>query len=82
MKHPIINILILSLIFYSCNKNENSELTIVSGVIHSSDAKKVYLSKIDHFDYLNNEYLIDSSSISEDGNFEFSPHDLSTDLIF
>jgi len=56
-------------------------MTIVSGVIHSADAKKVYLSKIDHFDYLNNKYVIDSSLISEDGNFEFSPHDLSSNLI-
>lgn len=69
------------MIIYSCDGNEDSEMTTISGVIHSPDSKKVYLSKIDHFDYMNNGYIIDSSDISEDGKFKFSAHDLSSNLI-
>lgn len=54
------------------SKLNNSDKMVISGKLFSSKSKMIYLNKIDHFDYLNDEYTIDSTSVSENGEFKFN----------
>ncbi len=54
---------------------------VISGKLFSSKSKMIYLNKIDHFDYFNDEYTIDSTSVSENGEFKFNSQNLSSELV-
>lgn len=82
MKSAII-LLASIFILISC-KRQNSETkkTItISGKLISDKSKIVYLKMIDNFNYLTNNYLIDSTTISEDGKFEFKIEQLPSNLL-
>jgi hypothetical protein len=69
------------LLVLSCSKKSGKEGTTISGTLHSSESRTVYLNLIDHFDFLNDEYNIDSTSVSEDGTFVFEGQNLESKLI-
>ncbi len=58
-----------------------SPRTTISGTLQESDAKTVYLNEIDHFDYFNNAWALDSTIVAEDGSFTFKSLDLSGKLV-
>lgn len=76
-----LTILFTVIIISSCNGQKESEEIIISGKLFSSKTKTVYLNEIDHFDYLNDRFTIDSTSISENGEFVFKSQNLASKLI-
>lgn len=54
---------------------------MISGKIKSTDSGTVYLNEINHFDNLNENYTIDSTSISKNGEFKFKKHNLNSKLV-
>ncbi len=81
MKLNLLTILLSSFLILSCNnKNENKE-TSISGKLFSSKSKTVYLNIVDHFDYLNDGFTIDSTSVSENGKFTFNSRNLDSKLV-
>lgn len=48
-----------------------SSKTIIKGRIVSKTAQKIYLKKIDNFNYLQNDYILDSVVLDDTGRFEF-----------
>ncbi|MDB9799000.1 hypothetical protein OAB80_03350, partial [Flavobacteriaceae bacterium] len=59
----------MTLAIFSC-KEENSEkkkLITISGKLISSESKIVYLKMIDNFDYLTDNYIVDSTLVSSNG---------------
>lgn len=73
-------IIYLLFIIVSCNKT-HSHGTIISGKITPSNTKTVYLNIVDNFDYLNDQYTIDSTFVSQTGDFTFSTQDLDAKLV-
>jgi hypothetical protein len=67
--------------FTSCNSQIKSESVSISGKLFSSKSKTVYLNKIDHFDYLDDQYTIDSTTVSENGEFKFNAQNLNSQLV-
>ena len=74
-------IIFSAIIVLSCDNKTEKDGTIISGKLISSKAKTIYLNTINHFDNLNENYTIDSTSISENGEFEFNKHNLSSKLV-
>lgn len=74
-------ILSSAIIILSCNKKTNKDGTIISGKLMSSKAKTIYLNLIDNFDYLSDEFIIDSTSVSETGEFIFNSQNLNSKLV-
>lgn len=73
------NVLIVTI--SSCTNPTISPTTTISGRIINSDASYIYLNRIDHFDYLNNDYVIDSTTISANGEFQFVLENLESELV-
>lgn len=79
----ILLLFILTLAIFSC-KEENSEkkkLLTISGKLISSESKIVYLKMIDNFDYLTDNYIVDSTLVSSNGHFEFKIEHLPSNLL-
>ena len=74
-------LLFSAIMILSCDNKTEIEGTIISGKLNSPKSKTVYLNLINHFDNLNENYTIDSTSISENGEFEFNKHNLSSKLV-
>jgi hypothetical protein len=79
----IIILLALTFIFISCKKDssETKKAITISGKLISSESKIVYLKMIDNFNYLTNNYLIDSTTVSSEGKFEFRLDYLPSNLL-
>ncbi len=75
----LITILVLTII--SCDKGNEKNGTVISGKINSTDSGMVYLNEINHFDNLSENYTIDSTSISKNGEFKFKEHNLNSKLV-
>jgi len=69
------------IIILSCNQKTEKPGTIISGRINQTESQTVYLNEINHFDNLNENYIIDSTSISENGEFIFKKHNLNSKLV-
>ena len=81
MKLNLFTILLSSFLIFSCSDKEENKETLISGKLFSSKAKTVYLNIIDHFDYLNDGFTIDSTSVSENGEFMFNRQNLDSKLV-
>jgi hypothetical protein len=83
-KHLMKNlylILFSVIIILSCDHKTEKSGTIISGRINQTESQTVYLNEINHFDNLNENYIIDSTSISENGEFIFKKHNLNSKLV-
>jgi hypothetical protein len=80
MKNLYIIIFSVILIL-SCDNKKEKTGTIISGKLNSTKSKTVYLNRVNHFDNLNENYTIDSTSISENGDFKFEKQNLTSELV-
>ena len=80
-KRKLFLIAILVLAILSCNRGNENVGTIINGKIYSTDSGMVYLNEINHFDNLNENYTIDSTSISKNGEFKFKKQNLNSKLV-
>jgi hypothetical protein len=74
-------IIFSAIIVLSCDNKTEKTGTIISGKLNSSKSKTIYLNSVNHFDNLNENYTIDSTSVSENGEFKFKKHNLSAELV-
>lgn len=83
MKNLYLIILLITIL--SCNKTTEKTRTIISGKVDSPQSKTVYLNVINHFDNFNENYTLDSTSISKSGEFKFKfkfkKHNLTSKLV-
>lgn len=77
----IFTLLLLFTILLSCTRQNNEVGIIISGRIISPKSHMVYLNEVNHFNNLNENYTIDSTSVSETGEFVFKKHNLQSKLI-
>ena len=69
------------ILILSCDNKKEKTGTIISGKLNSTKSKTVYLNRVNHFDNLNENYTIDSTSISENGDFKFEKQNLTSELV-
>lgn len=81
MTFKLIVLFFTSIVISSCLGQTESKKTSISGKLFSSAGKTVYLNKIDHFDYLNDKFTIDSTTVSENGEFRFDGQNLDSQLV-
>jgi len=67
------------LAIFAC-KEQHPQI-VISGHTEALIGDTIYLKKLDHFDYLNQEYIIDSSIVDEHGDFQFQIDDRKDKLI-
>src|SRR5690606_11166772 len=77
----LLKIFVATILITSCNSQKDSGKITISGKLLSSKSKTIYLNKIDHFDYFNDKYTIDSTSVSENGDFKFNSQNLNSELV-
>ncbi len=82
MKKKIV-LLILVFFSISCRKQKlEIEKTItISGKLISNRTKIVYLKMIDNFNYLGDNYIVDSTMVSNEGEFKFKVNKSSSNLL-
>jgi hypothetical protein len=72
----------LTMTILSCDRPAEETGTIISGKINTSKSSKtIYLNQINHFDNLSDNYTIDSTFVSENGEFEFKKNNLNSKLV-
>ncbi len=81
MALKLFTILIAVIFTSSCHGQTENQKTTISGKLFTSKANTVYLNKIDNFDYLNDGFTIDSTSVSENGEFMFNGQNLDSKLV-
>lgn len=83
MKLSTLVVFTIGLILVSCKNSlqKTEKNTTISGKLYSKGSNKIYLKKVDNFNYLNDDFIIDSTTISTDGEFEFELSELPTNLI-
>ena len=59
--------IILLIFCFGCHSKEHT----ISGVIEDMDKEIIYLKKYDHFNYLDEEYILDSCTIDKNRSFKF-----------
>jgi hypothetical protein len=69
------------LVVLSCNNKAEEGATIISGKLISPKSQTVYLNAINHFDNMSEDYIIDSTNISANGEFKFNEHNLNSKLV-
>ncbi|MEE9407776.1 MAG: hypothetical protein V3V28_06860 [Polaribacter sp.] len=65
-----ITILTILILFLGCNE-KRKESFVITGHNTELAGKTIYLKKYNHFDYLDQEYILDSTIINSDGSFSF-----------
>lgn len=65
----------------SCYHTLGRKKTSISGKLFSANSKTIYLNVIDHFDYFNDGYIVDSTTISANGEFKFNRQNLESKLV-
>lgn len=60
---------------------QHTSKTTIYGTLYGSDSQTLYLNEIDHFDYFNNAWTIDSTTVATDGSFSFEDQNLKGKLI-
>ena len=69
------------ILILSCDNKKETTGSIIYGKLNSTKSKTVYLNRVNHFDNLNENYTIDSTSISENGDFKFEKQNLTSELV-
>lgn len=77
----LLSLLLILITSLSCNNPNNQDGITISGKIISPKSEMVYLNEVNHFDNLNEHYTIDSTSVSENGEFVFKKHNLQSKLV-
>lgn len=63
-------ILLFALSFLSCGSAETTTDYTIKGTSEEYIGDTVYVHKYDHFDYLNQDHILDSAVVDSEGNFE------------
>ncbi|WP_420603015.1 hypothetical protein [Flagellimonas sp.] len=69
------------ILILSCKDNLEKKETSISGKLVSSNSKIIYLNVIDHFDYFNDGYIVDSTTVAANGEFRFNRRNLESKLV-
>jgi len=64
----LTTILLVAVLFIACKNNEPNHIT---GFADEFKNTTIYLKKYDHFNYLDEEYILDSIVVDEKGKFDF-----------
>ena len=70
MKYLKLLTLVLALAILSCSQPKGKNI-VISGISKELVGDTVYLKEYDHFNYLNDNFIIDSSIVQNDGSFSF-----------
>ena len=83
MKLKFFIIILLGFTMHSCKEEKQtaSQKINISGKLFSAESNTIYLKQIDNFNYLTDNYIIDSTTISSDGKFEFHLDSLPSNLM-
>lgn len=82
MKLGIKLVIVFGLIgVFCCSCNVDKDKVVISGKLFDSKSKVVYLNIVDHFDYFNDGYVLDSAIVSKSGEFKFEKRMLRSKLI-
>lgn len=64
--------ILLTFVLAGCSGKEAATEYSIRGKAPEAAGDTVYVHKYDHFDYSNKDYILDSTIVDEQGNFEFS----------